>query len=64
MEAGAAQWSVEGHYGRTHGWEVLCTEDTHEEAMQRLAEYDLNEPGYRHRVRRVRPEGTEREGTR
>lgn len=46
-------WAVQGYYVDAYGWETLCSEDTREEARDRLAEYDANEPGVRHRIRRV-----------
>jgi hypothetical protein len=48
------EYEVQGYYGGIYGWECLCTEDTRDEAEQRLAEYDANEPGTPHRIKRVR----------
>ena len=51
---GAHEYDVEGCYA--HGWERVCTEETHTEAKARLSEYRANEPGTPFRVRRVKSE--------
>ena len=51
---GGYVYAVQGYYSRHHGWETVCEEETRPEAIQRLGEYDENEPRYAHRIRRVR----------
>lgn len=52
------EYEVQGYYGKEHGWEAVTTEETREEAEARLREYNENELGTPHRVRRVRREET------
>lgn len=47
-------WHVEGNYGYGHGFEAVCAESTRKEALVRLREYRLNEPGIAFRLRMVR----------
>ena len=47
-------WVVQGNYGQ--GWEDVTAEDTRAEAIERLREYQENEPQYAHRVRHVQEE--------
>lgn len=44
------EYVVQGRYDRRHGWEDLVTETTRAEAVQRLKEYEENEPMYLHRI--------------
>lgn len=48
------EYEVQGDYGYGDGWESLCAENTEQEAVNRLYEYQDNEPGIPFRVRRVR----------
>lgn len=48
------EFHIQGWYGQLHGWETLTVEDNREDAEQMLADYDANEPGVRHRIKRVR----------
>lgn len=47
------EYEVEGLYGGRQ-WDHIVTETTPEAARQVLREYDVNEPQYRHRMRKVR----------
>ena len=44
------EWEVQGNYG--HGWEVVTTEVTAEDALIQVRCYRENEPQYQHRIRR------------
>lgn len=46
------EYEIQGNYGL--GWEILTTENTRIEALKRLKEYDLNELGYKHRIKSKR----------
>ena len=46
------EYEVEGLYGQRQ-WDHIVTEDTPEAARETLREYDVNEPQFRHRVRKV-----------
>ena len=46
------EWILEGMYG-SHGWELLTTEETKSEILERKREYQENEGGT-YRIRRVR----------
>ncbi len=43
-------YEIQGYYGEQHGWESVCSENNREDAEQRLAEYNENEPEFRHRI--------------
>lgn len=45
------EYEVQGNYGE--GWECVTTEDTKDEAVIRLHEYEENEPMYRFRIKKV-----------
>lgn len=45
------EFEVQGNYGQ--GWECVTTEETLQEARKRLKEYDENETGYSHRIKRI-----------
>ena len=36
-------WEIQGYYGQEYGWECVTTEETRQEARQRLKEYHDNE---------------------
>ena len=36
-------WEIQGYYGHEYGWECVTTEETRQEARQRLKEYRDNE---------------------
>lgn len=46
------EFDILGNYG--YGWEVVTCEATREEALQRLKEYNENEPQYAHKIKRVK----------
>lgn len=46
------EYEVQGNYGQ--GWERVTTENTKTEALEQLRVYDVNEPQYPHRVRKVK----------
>ena len=46
------EWEVQGYYGAQYGWERLTTHDTRDDALRTLTDYDVNEPQYRHRIKR------------
>lgn len=56
MENNKYEWHVQGNYGGVAGWETLTIEETREEAEQMLKDYNDNETGYPHRIRKVRKE--------
>lgn len=45
-------YEIQGDYG--HGWEMVTTESTKAEALERLREYRANEPGTPFRMKRVK----------
>ena len=47
---GVVTWEVQGYYSKQYGWECLTSEDSKEAGLQRLREYNENEPQYRHRI--------------
>lgn len=52
------EYELQANYGYGDGFECICTEETHREIRQRLAEYRQNEGGnYRIVKRRVRIKG-------
>lgn len=44
------EYEVQGNYGYGHGYECVTTEETRQEARQRLKEYRENEPGTPFRI--------------
>jgi hypothetical protein len=46
------EWEVQGNYG--YGWECLTTEDSLTAAIEQKLCYDVNEPTFRHRVKKVK----------
>ncbi|MFD4474678.1 hypothetical protein ACFWPU_00975 [Streptomyces sp. NPDC058471] len=48
------EWEVQGNYGYGHGWDVVTTEASEVEAKSAKRTYDLEEPQYPHRIKRVR----------
>jgi hypothetical protein len=48
------EYEVQGNYGQ--GWECVTTEATRSEANAQCLTYDMNEPQYAHRVKRVEVE--------
>lgn len=46
------EYEVQGNYGQ--GWELLTCDETREAAKLSLADYDNNEAGYAHRIRKVK----------
>ncbi len=47
-------FEIQGYYGIDYGWEYLCEEDTYPKARERLKEYNENEMGVQHRIRKRR----------
>lgn len=45
------EYEVQGNYGQ--GWERLTTEESRADAIAQRKCYDVNEPQYPHRIRRV-----------
>jgi hypothetical protein len=46
------KFEVQGLYS-DRKWDYIVSEDTREEAEETLADYDRNEPGVRHRIKKV-----------
>jgi len=42
------EYIIWGMYGQ-HGWEEVCREDNLKDCIQRLKEYEENEPQFQHR---------------
>lgn len=45
---------VQGKYPGGNGWEDVDTRDSRREALQICRDYDINEPEFKHRVKRRR----------
>ena len=46
------EYEIQGNYG--YGWEMICSEETFDEAINMRKCYDENEPNILHRVVRRR----------
>lgn len=46
------EWTVQGNYGC--GWEIVTYEENKHDAYQTLRDYDENEIGVPHRVKKIR----------
>lgn len=45
------EFEIQGKYGKK--WEMVCTEETKEEAIAQLKCYNENEPNYAHRIKKI-----------
>lgn len=48
------EYRIEGYYDSRYGWEYLIAEDNYKDAKMRLKEYNENEKGYAHRIKKHR----------
>jgi|GEM_PF-4011350 len=46
------EYEIQGNYGK--GFEMVCSESTKTEALERLKEYRENEPQYNFRIKKVK----------